>query len=90
MQNVLGLDIGGTKCAVLLGGYDGETFVIHKKAVLPTDPAASPQVMFEALCHKADELLEETALDAIGISCGVRWDPERGIIQRPAESGRCG
>ena len=83
MQNVLGLDIGGTKCAVLLGGYDGETFVIHKKAVLPTDPAASPQVMFEALCHKADELLEETALDAIGISCGGPLDPERGIIQRP-------
>lgn len=82
-MRILGLDIGGTKCAVLLGKYDKERLTIEGKAVLPTDRAKEPQAVFEAMCCEADRLLEGDVPDGIGISCGGPLDPERGIIQRP-------
>lgn len=82
-MRILGLDIGGTKCAVLLGRYDKGRMTIEAKAVLPTDPTKEPRFVFEAMCREADRLLEGEAPDGIGVSCGGPLDPKHGIIQRP-------
>lgn len=82
-MRILGLDIGGTKCAVLLGKYDKRRMTIEGKAVLPTDPTKEPRFVFEAMCREADRLLEGEAPDGIGVSCGGPLDPKRGLIQRP-------
>ena len=82
-MRILGLDIGGTKCAVLLGKYDKGQMTIEGKAVLPTDPAKEPRSVFEAMCCEADRLLEGEVPDGIGVSCGGPLDPKRGLIQRP-------
>ncbi|MBE6999565.1 MAG: ROK family protein, partial [Ruminococcaceae bacterium] len=63
---LLGFDIGGTKCGVVIGS---ETDILRAKKI-PTDHTISPQDMILRLCDLADELLEGEKPDAIGISCG--------------------
>lgn len=83
MQNLLGFDIGGTKCAVILGEYDGVSAKILKKHVIPTDRNESPYTVLERLCEAADAILNGLKPDSIGISCGGPLDSKRGIVQCP-------
>lgn len=80
--NVLGFDIGGTKCAVILAKFDGRNINILKKEQTPTDFSISPSEMIRRLISIADKLID-TKIDRIGISCGGPLDTKRGIILSP-------
>lgn len=69
----IGVDIGGTKCAVVLGDENG----IAKKIKFPTtNYTETIQNIIKAI-HEIGEG------DAIGISCGGPLDAENGIILSP-------
>ena len=79
-----GLDIGGTKCAVVLGlEVEGGIELIAKKS-FPTPNA--PEKALELMMDELENLLfdqEELKLIAIGISCGGPLDSKRGLILSP-------
>lgn len=84
---LLGFDIGGTKCAVILGkvAADGEIAIVDKRA-LPTNKPVYE--MIELLFTTAEELLLEYGikkeqLDGIGISCGGPLSSKKGLILSP-------
>ena len=87
MSFLLGFDIGGTKCAVIIGLLqpDGTIAILDKQA-FPTD--RGPYPMIECLFEKADCLLAKNNLsieqmEGIGISCGGPLDSKNGIILSP-------
>jgi glucokinase len=89
MMNVIGIDIGGTKCAVLLGrtNADGELSIVSKKAVMTKD-YPDPYLMISQLQSMIDELLiicetDISSVSSIGISCGGPLDSKTGIIYSP-------
>ncbi len=70
----IGIDIGGTKCAVVLG--DGQGNVIKKIRFATT---ARDETLEKIFCA-VSELGE---CESIGISCGGPLDEERGLILSP-------
>jgi glucokinase len=88
-MNIIGIDIGGTKCSVLLGETDqvGVPVVISKK-VVQTKDFPDPYKMIIQLQEMIDELLASCKTDigsvsSIGISCGGPLDSKTGIIYSP-------
>ena len=81
-MKLLGLDIGGTKCAAVTANWDGERLQILKKEKCPTDHSVSPETMLERLFALADGILDGKS-DAVGISCGGPLDSARGVILGP-------
>ncbi|MBR5232850.1 MAG: ROK family protein [Clostridia bacterium] len=73
-MNILGIDIGGTKCAVVWGNENGE--IIKKEKFATTDCNSTIAKLLEIA--KTDLNFE-----AIGISCGGPLDSEKGIIKSP-------
>lgn len=82
MQRILGFDIGGTKCAVVLATWDGEELLLLDKVRSETDTTIPPQQMLEKLCTLAEKM-DIGKLDRIGISCGGPLDAQTGIILSP-------
>jgi glucokinase len=84
-MNVLaGFDIGGTKCAVVLGTEEMGAMEIIAKRKFPTP--GSPGETLERLMEELESLLEENPrfqLEAIGISCGGPLDSRKGLILSP-------
>ena len=85
----LGVDIGGTKCAVILGeaGHEGKITVLDK-AVIPTAEHPAPAQMLPVLRLETERLLKANALTgkeitALGISCGGPLDSKRGVVLSP-------
>lgn len=84
---LLGFDIGGTKCAVVIGAKtsaDG-LFIIDKRMV-PTNKPVYEMIAY--LFDIADELLAAHGVsyenvNAIGISCGGPLSSKRGVILSP-------
>lgn len=81
-MKLLGLDIGGTKCAAVTANWDGEHLQILKKEKCPTDHSVSPEAMLERLFALADGILDGKP-DAVGISCGGPLDSAHGVILGP-------
>jgi glucokinase len=82
----LGFDIGGTKCAVILGQQKNEEITIVAKKVLPTNKPVGE--MIEAIFGCAEALLQEekltiSSVGGIGISCGGPLSSKHGIILSP-------
>lgn len=79
----LGLDIGGTKCAVCLGTESGK---ILGKIVFPTMERLGPEQAIAGLLRNSRHLLAKARVvpSGIGISCGSPLDPDKGLIQSPA------
>ena len=73
-MNYIGIDIGGTKCAVVLGNENGK--IIEKIRVNTTRVNETLDNIFKAV----EKLGECTA---IGVSCGGPLDSKNGIIQSP-------
>ena len=90
MKNYLiGLDIGGTKCAVTLGraSDDGQPPEILDKVKFPTE-AGKPYETLEAFMAETDGILSRVSLSyadisGIGISCGGPLDSVRGVVLSP-------
>lgn len=84
MKRYIGIDIGGTKCAVTLGAEDpeaGEMRVLRK--IRFETPKHSPAETLEQLADAAGALLRESAAESIGISCGGPLDSSEGVILGP-------
>lgn len=80
---IAGLDIGGTKCAVLLGKQETNDLCIIDRIEFPTPK--SPVDAIEKLKTTLAELLQKHNVKptAIGISCGGPLDSSRGVILSP-------
>lgn len=79
----IGIDIGGTKCAVTIGNDSGEILWKRAFATANTDETLR---QLHALAEEAAETARatyHTAPAAVGISCGGPLDSRRGIIQSP-------
>jgi len=79
----LGIDIGGTKCAVIAGTEEME---IMEKISFPTETHKGPDHAISLLLKNASEIVEKRGqhrIKAIGISCGGPLDSKRGIVQSP-------
>lgn len=84
---LLGFDIGGTKCAVVLGTLapDKKMLIIDKLTVPTNKPVYE---MIELLFKRAEDLLDKhqielAALEGIGISCGGPLSSKTGLILSP-------
>lgn len=79
----LGIDIGGTKCAVVAGT---ETMEILDRIQFATNSDRGPDHAISKLLEASSSLvqkLSEHHLAAIGISCGGPLDSKTGIVQSP-------
>jgi glucokinase len=83
--HILGLDIGGTKTAVVLGDHAGR---VWGRMQFPTEPARGFDATFHELCQQTEALLEEARTQGrrpgcLSISIGGPMDVERGLILSP-------
>jgi glucokinase len=88
-MNIAGIDIGGTKCAVILGkvDQDGQLSIIGK-TVIPTNEYPDPYQMIGRIQEDLKYLLTFNQIDvkdisSIGISCGGPLDSMKGIVLSP-------
>lgn len=88
-MNIAGIDVGGTKCAVILGTVDeeGKPSVIDKTTI-PTRDYPDPYQMIGRMQQDLEHLLSLHRMDikdvsAIGISCGGPLDSVKGIVLSP-------
>src|SRR5579862_1332317 len=82
---ILGIDIGGTKCAVVLGRSTGE---IVARLAEPTQAEQGPDAILERLSAMCGRLLEKAGrapheLEGVGISCGGPLDRKAGLVYSP-------
>ena len=82
---LVGLDIGGTKTAVVLS--DDPPCVLGRLA-FATEPQRGPRAAWERIVASIHDTLESKGrsrneIAAIGVSCGGPLDPVRGVIQGP-------
>ena len=79
---ILGLDIGGTKTAVVVGTARGE---IRRRKQFPTMPERGFQAVFEELSASVREALSGSPerVEAISVSIGGPLNVLEGIIQSP-------
>ena len=88
----IGLDIGGTKCAISAGEPAGDTIKILSREEFPTAGLTWQQVL-EEFSLRIEKLLNPklstfqpfnlSTLNSIGISCGGPLDSKRGVIMSP-------
>lgn len=82
MTYYVGIDIGGTKCAVVRGSRDGQ---IQAKVRFETKDRDSTVARIleeaEALC--IDGKRKGQPVTAVGVSCGSPMDAKKGIIKEP-------
>ena len=90
MKYTLGIDIGGTKCAVVLGkekATEPITDAVVDKIVFPT-AKGSWQAALDDIIFAAEDLLERNGaafgdLTGIGVSCGGPLNSKTGVILSP-------
>lgn len=79
----LGLDIGGTKCAVVAGD---STFNIRKKISFDTDTPRGYKAILDEFIVNIHMIINEfpgVPVKRIGISCGGPLDSKKGMIYSP-------
>lgn len=85
MNCSIGLDIGGTKCALSIGGRKGESIDILHREEFPTAGLHWREVLYEFTERisrfQADS--PEIRIANIGISCGGPLDSAKGVILSP-------
>ena len=80
---LLGFDIGGTKCAVVLGETTADGVRILERVAFATEPARGPEPVLQRLETEARRLMAAGNVRALGISCGNPLDSTRGMILSP-------
>lgn len=88
MSFYAGLDIGGTKCAVVLGQKTGGEIEVLDRQAFATRDYSGPEGALEKCFALLDGQLERhgvsrEALQGIGVSCGGPLDSVRGLILSP-------
>ncbi len=81
---LVGIDIGGTKCAVCCGEYDTKKCEVRikDKIKFPTEKGTSPEIIMKKMADMIRKLNCST-IDAIGISCGGPLNSKTGVILSP-------
>ncbi|TDY61749.1 glucokinase [Aminivibrio pyruvatiphilus] len=83
----IGVDIGGTKCAVCLGEAERDTLRVICKGEPRKTAEYSPELMLEGLLDDVKECLSRVpageTVAGIGISCGNPLDSRTGLILSP-------
>lgn len=77
----IGLDIGGTKCAVTLGELSDGVRIVKKEAFATA--GLSPMQVIDEFSARIAAWTAEYAVTGIGISCGGPLDAKRGVVQSP-------
>lgn len=84
-QTIIGVDIGGTKCAVSIGRTDGR--ILSRKAIPTECDRRTPQEVLERLAALARELLvaakDLEKPSGVGVSCGGPLDSKTGVVHSP-------
>jgi glucokinase len=88
MSYLIGIDIGGTKCAVVLGMVADEQLHLIGKETFQTEIPSGYEAILKKIGDRIDVLLKQYFLQpmqiaAIGISCGGPLDSKKGIIMSP-------
>lgn len=89
MRYIVGMDVGGTKCAVTLAKEhaEGRPEILSKRrfetAALPSPDAVMARFAEELSALLAAAELAYTDISAIGISCGGPLDARRGVVLSP-------
>ena len=78
---MIGFDIGGTKCAVIIGEERNGEIVILDKRKIETDHGVSAYEMIDRMCALAESMTDD--FSRIGISCGGPLDSKKGVILSP-------
>ena len=82
--SLIGLDIGGTKCAVTLGEWEESRIKVIHKTCFPTNVAKGVDQTMRRIYEAMDHLLQiNPSASLIGVSCGGPLDSEKGIILSP-------
>ena len=78
-RHYLGIDIGGTKCAVLVGTDEGEVLAREAVATARFEPTC------EWILTQVEQLSKcyGDSLHGVGISCGGPLDSKKGIVLSP-------
>lgn len=79
----IGVDIGGTKCAVCVGEIKEDSFTVIEKAQFPTEPLRGWRHACDRLCALAGEYAKKYPCTAVGISSGSPLDIKNGIVLSP-------
>jgi len=84
----VGYDIGGTKCAVVLGRTEGSEITILDKVRFPTAEHPDYRTTLRVMGDVTETLLSKNGIGlpdiaGIGISCGGPLDSRRGVILSP-------
>lgn len=87
-KKYLGIDIGGTKCSIVLGYSFEEKIDIHDKVIFPTMTHSGLEKTLNNIFAAIDEILEKNDLAAsdiaaFGISCGGPLNSKTGRILSP-------
>lgn len=85
-MNIIGIDIGGTKCAVTLASPKSKHIDFLEKQRWET--LEGPEANIDIICNSIDGMLKKneiqvSEINGIGISCGGPMDRDRGIILSP-------
>lgn len=86
-KNIIGIDIGGTKCAVILGVYGNEIHILDRISFL-TQTEKGPDYTLTRIIETIEEIVHKHELKmkdifSIGISCGGPLDSDKGVILSP-------
>lgn len=87
-EYIAGIDIGGTKCAVILGKDKTEDYCLVDRICFDTKSHRGPEYGIERIKQALHEIfnkhgLAKEQIEAIGISCGGPLDHIRGVIKNP-------
>lgn len=79
---IIGIDIGGTKCAVLIGSPEGQ--ILHKVG-FPTDTAGGLENTLRRLWETMEQVVVRAGGGApvFGVSCGGPMNSRAGLILSP-------
>jgi glucokinase len=86
---IIGVDIGGTKTAVVLGQSRAGELAVLERAAFPTDPESRPwRAVLKDVAEAAAGFLQSRGitagqLDGAGVSCGGPLDSRAGLVQSP-------
>lgn len=88
MKALVGVDIGGTKTAVVLGRLTGREPEILERQAFPTEHGRGPGPVVDRICSTARAMLAAHSiamedLAGIGVSCGGPLDSRKGLVLSP-------
>jgi glucokinase len=83
-QPLLGFDIGGTKCAVVIANRESDGVRILARRAFPTEWGPEPNLArMEEIAHELLGGLGIGQISGVGISCGGPLDSDRGRVLGP-------